>query len=112
MTARNNFMVNFQVFFLSNQDLDFYIIFQCAWLSLNIFSGYDLHTLQRKENWCFSSFLNSFQHCEVKFRIQQMKRFLKNHSFQNYLDGEAIAAMANFIVASIIAIRRKQKTEK
>ena len=41
-----------------------------------------------------------------------MKRFLKNHSFQNYLDGEAIAAMANFIVASIIAIRRKQKTEK
>ena len=144
-------MVNFQVFFLSNQDLDFYIIFQCAWLSLNIFSGYDLHTLQRKENWCFSSFLNSvfhfffffflniiflekgflnmrsffiifkwqfssflnsFQHCEVKFRIQQMKRFLKNHSFQNYLDGEAIAAMANFIVASIIAIWRKQKTEK
>ena len=51
VTACNSFMVNFQGFFYSLYNLDFYIIFLCARLSTNIFSGYDLRTLQRKENW-------------------------------------------------------------
>ena len=56
--AYNNFIVNFQDFFHSPHKLDFYIMFQCGWLSLKIFSGYDRRTLQGKENWYLTC--NSF----------------------------------------------------
>ena len=61
VTAFSSFMVNFRDFFYSHYNLDFYIIFLCAWLSPNIFSGSDLRTLQRKENGSYlviHSFLN------------------------------------------------------
>ena len=51
VTAFSSFMVNFRDFFYSHYNLDFYIIFLCAWLSPNIFTGSDLRALQKKENW-------------------------------------------------------------
>ena len=51
VTAFRSFMVNFRDFFCSHYNLDFYVMFLCAWLFPKIFSGSDLRTLQRKENW-------------------------------------------------------------